>query len=104
MHCSDSTSCTSVLGIQSRLTTLAREVIGPPDYRQTDNHCRLIIDCKAVAKQGDVLEGRQTRDRLLRPHALSPSLRKKVEPKRLHLGAVLENGATLEGGAVFYAP
>ena len=24
---------------------------------------------------------------------------KKVEPKRLHPGAVLENGATLEGGA-----
>ncbi len=29
------------------------------------------------------------------------TLRKKVEPKRLHPGAVLENGATLEGGAVF---
>ncbi len=28
------------------------------------------------------------------------SLRKKVEPKWLHPGAVLENGATLEGGAV----
>ena len=26
---------------------------------------------------------------------------KKVEPKRLHPGAFLENGATLEGGAVF---
>ncbi len=24
-----------------------------------------------------------------------------MEPKRLHTGAVLENGATLEGGAVF---
>ncbi len=29
------------------------------------------------------------------------ALRKKVEPKWLHPGAVLENGATLEGGAVF---
>ncbi len=27
-----------------------------------------------------------------------PTLRKKVEPKRLHPGAVLEKGATLEGG------
>ncbi len=32
------------------------------------------------------------------------SLRKKVEPKRLHPGAVFENGATLEGGAVFSLP
>ncbi len=30
------------------------------------------------------------------------STEKKVEPKRLHPGAVLENGATLEGGAVFF--
>ncbi len=29
------------------------------------------------------------------------TLRNKVEPKQLHPGAVLENGATLEGGAVF---
>ena len=29
------------------------------------------------------------------------ALRKKVEPIRLHPGAVLENGATSEGGAVF---
>ncbi len=29
------------------------------------------------------------------------TLRKKVEPKWLHPGAVLENGAALEGGAVF---
>ena len=29
------------------------------------------------------------------------ALRKKVKPKRLHPGAVLENGTTLEGGAVF---
>ncbi len=34
------------------------------------------------------------------PHFMS-TLRKKVEPKWLHPGAVLENGATLEGGAVF---
>ncbi len=27
---------------------------------------------------------------------------KKVEPKRLHPRAVLENSATLEGGAVFF--
>ena len=27
--------------------------------------------------------------------------KKEVEPKWLHPGAVLENGATLEGGAVF---
>ncbi len=27
---------------------------------------------------------------------------KKVELKRLHPGAILENGATLEGGAVFF--
>ncbi len=32
---------------------------------------------------------------------LFPTLRKKVEPKRLHPGAVLENGVTFEGGAVF---
>ena len=31
-----------------------------------------------------------------------PSLRKKVEPKWLHHGAVLETDATLEGGAVFF--
>ncbi len=33
--------------------------------------------------------------------SLDSSLRKKVEPKRLHPGAILENGATSEGGAVF---
>ncbi len=32
---------------------------------------------------------------------LFPNTEKKVEPKHLHPGAVLENGATLEGGAVF---
>ena len=33
---------------------------------------------------------------------MNPStLRKKVEPKRFHPGAVLENGATSEGGGVF---
>ena len=32
---------------------------------------------------------------------LHNTLRKKVEPKRLHPGADLENGATLQGGAVF---
>ncbi len=31
-------------------------------------------------------------------YPLSTALRKKVEPKRLHPGAVLENGVTLEGG------
>ncbi len=30
------------------------------------------------------------------------SLKKKVEPKWLHPGAVLENGATLEGGAIIF--
>ena len=30
------------------------------------------------------------------------TLRKKVEPKWLHPGAVLENGVTLEVGAVFF--
>ncbi len=36
-------------------------------------------------------------------YALFATLRKKVEPKRLHPGAVLENGATSEGGAVFFS-
>ena len=31
----------------------------------------------------------------------STSLRKKVKPKQVHPGAVLENGATFEGGAFF---
>ncbi len=37
---------------------------------------------------------------LLPANASRASLRKKVEPNWLHPGAVLENGATLEGGAV----
>ncbi len=32
------------------------------------------------------------------PQIRQYSLREKVEPKRLYPGAVLENGATLEGG------
>ena len=35
-------------------------------------------------------------------HVHKSALRKKVEPKQLHPGAVLENGATLEGGAIFF--
>ena len=33
--------------------------------------------------------------------ASETTLRKKVEPKQLHPGAILENGATLEGGELF---
>ncbi len=38
---------------------------------------------------------------LLRELSFFTALRKKVEPKRLHPGAILENSATWEGGAVF---